>query len=99
METSSLKTLLTVAVTLCTATVFSRAAEPVDLKLPKGFVAHRLFQVPKKTQGSWVCITFDDKGRLIASDQYGGLYRLTLPPLDQGARLEIPQVDVFARRA
>ena len=26
-------------------------------------------------------MTFDDKGRMIASDQYGYLYRLTIPPI------------------
>ena len=26
-------------------------------------------------------MTFDDKGRMIASDQYGYLYRITIPPV------------------
>jgi len=49
-------------------------------QLPPGFQVELLYTVPKNEQGSWVSITFDDKGRLIASDQGNkGLYRLTLP--------------------
>lgn len=45
-----------------------------------GFQVERLFTVPKDVLGSWVCITFDHKGRLIASDQGDkGLCRVTLP--------------------
>ncbi|MBC9866984.1 MAG: hypothetical protein F7O42_03760 [Opitutae bacterium] len=47
-------------------------SEEVDLNLPEGFEAHRIYTVPVKTQGSWVCITFDPQGRLIASSQFGG---------------------------
>ncbi|MBN9119101.1 MAG: c-type cytochrome [Planctomycetes bacterium] len=43
-----------------------------------GFKVERLFTVPQKQLGSWVNITADDKGRLIASDQGGlGLVRIT----------------------
>ncbi len=41
-----------------------------------GFQVELLYSVPKGEQGSWVSLTSDDKGRLIASDQYGGLYRI-----------------------
>ena len=41
------------------------------------FKVELLYSVPKDEQGSWVSLTSDDKGRLIASDQYGGLYRIT----------------------
>ena len=45
-----------------------------------GFQVERLFTVPKDELGSWVCIAFDNKGRLIASDQGDkGLCRITLP--------------------
>lgn len=50
------------------------------LKLPKGFHAERLYSPGENEQGSWVSMTFDDKGRMIASDQFGSLYRLQLPP-------------------
>ena len=73
-------------------------SEEVDLNLPEGFEAHRIYTVPVKTQGSWVCITFDPQGRLIASSQFGGLYRLTLPPLkeDRPPLVETMDVDVGA---
>ncbi len=51
------------------------------LKLPEGFHAEHLYSPGDSAQGSWVAMTFDDKGRMIASDQYGYLYRLTIPPV------------------
>ena len=51
------------------------------LKLPDGFVAELLYSPGENEQGSWVAMTFDDKGRMITSDQYGFLYRLELPPI------------------
>lgn len=48
-----------------------------------GFQVEKLFTVPKDELGSWVCIAFDNKGRLLASDQGDkGIYRITLPPLN-----------------
>jgi putative heme-binding domain-containing protein len=35
--------------------------------------------VPRATQGSWVALCVDPKGRLIAADQNGKLYRMTPP--------------------
>ena len=34
-----------------------------------GFQVERLFTVPHDELGSWVSLTFDDKGRLIVSDE------------------------------
>jgi putative heme-binding domain-containing protein len=51
------------------------------LKLPDGFVAELLYSPGENDQGSWVAMTFDDKGRMITSDQYGFLYRLEIPPI------------------
>jgi putative heme-binding domain-containing protein len=51
------------------------------LKLPDGFVAELIYSPGENDQGSWVAMTFDDKGRMITSDQYGFLYRLELPPI------------------
>ena len=50
-----------------------------DFTLPSGFVAEEIYEVPNSEQGSWICLTVDDRGRLIASDQKGSLYRLTIP--------------------
>lgn len=51
------------------------------LKLQDGFNAEHLYSPGENGQGSWVAMTFDDKGRMIACDQYGSLYRLTIPPV------------------
>jgi putative heme-binding domain-containing protein len=57
-------------------------ATPAEsLKLAKDFKAELLYSVPKDTQGSWVNMCVDPKGRLIVSDQYGPLYRITPPPI------------------
>ncbi len=55
---------------------------PADsLQLPKGFKAELLYTVPKAEQGSWVGLTVDPKGRLLTTDQYGALYRITVPAI------------------
>ncbi|QJX01038.1 c-type cytochrome [Frigoriglobus tundricola] len=54
----------------------SKVASGTFVTLP-GFQVERLFTVPAKELGSWVNLTADDKGRLIASDQDGkGLVRI-----------------------
>lgn len=51
-------------------------------ELLPGFQVEKLFTVPKDKLGSWVCIAFDNKGRLLASDQGDkGIYRITVPAL------------------
>ena len=49
-------------------------ATPISrIKAPKGFQVELLYSVPGGEQGSWVSLCSDDKGRIYASDQYGGL--------------------------
>jgi putative heme-binding domain-containing protein len=55
------------------------------LKLPAGFRAEHLYSPSENKQGSWVAMTFDNKGRMITSDQYGFLYRLQLPGVGAGS--------------
>src|SRR5690606_24169876 len=62
------------------------------LKLPDGFVAELLYSPGENDQGSWVAMTFDDKGRMITSDQYGFLYRLELPPIGSDSSVK-PKVE------
>ena len=64
-------------------TVIPVSADPkiASLKLPAEFHADHLYSPGIHDQGSWVAMTFDDKGRMIASDQYGNLYRLTIPAI------------------
>src|SRR5690606_33583021 len=59
--------------------VFAEAAGKITL--PPGFKAELVYEVPAEAEGSWVAITPDDKGRLIASDQYGLMYRITPSPI------------------
>ena len=55
-------------------------ATPIDrIKAAKGFKVELLYSVPGDTQGSWVNLCTDNKGRLLVSDQFGGLYRITPP--------------------
>ncbi|MDP3072808.1 MAG: c-type cytochrome [Opitutaceae bacterium] len=55
-------------------------ATPVSrLKVPPGFAVELIYSVPGVEQGSWVNLCADDRGRIYASDQYGGLYRFTPP--------------------
>ena len=59
--------------------------KPVEFVLPDGFVAEQVYEVPNSKQGSWICLTTDDRGRLITSDQKGSLYRLTVPESSNGS--------------
>lgn len=52
-----------------------------SLKLQPGFHAEHLYSPYESGTGSWVSMTFDDKGRMICSDQYGALYRLQIPAI------------------
>lgn len=52
-----------------------------SLKLQPGFHAEHLYSPYESGTGSWVSMTFDDKGRMICSDQYGAMYRLEIPPI------------------
>jgi putative heme-binding domain-containing protein len=51
------------------------------LKLPDGFVAEHIYSPGEHEQGSWVGMTFDNKGRLLVTDQYGAIYRLEIPAI------------------
>lgn len=64
-----------------------------NLKVKEGFKAEMLYNVPEATQGSWVSMTVDPKGRLITSDQYGGLFRITPPAI--GAPADTTKVEAL----
>ncbi len=64
------------------------------LKLQPGFKAEHLYSPSDNKQGSWVAMAFDDKGRMITSDQYGFLYRLELPPIGSGAQPKIEKLAI-----
>lgn len=70
-------------------------ATPVkDIKVVKGFQVERLYNVPEKTQGSWVSMAVDPKGRLIVCDQYGKLHRVTPPHLGTTDGLKVEPINV-----
>jgi putative heme-binding domain-containing protein len=59
-------------------------ATPINrITVAKGFKVELLYSVPGVDQGSWVNLCTDNKGRLLVSDQFGGLYRITPPPAGQ----------------
>jgi glucose/arabinose dehydrogenase len=64
----------------------NKATPPSRIKAMKDFQVELLYSVPGGEQGSWVNLCTDPKGRILASDQYGGLYRFAPPapgqPLD-----------------
>ncbi len=63
------------------------------ISLREGFHAELLYEVPK-SQGSWVAMAFDPKGRLIVSDQDdNGVFRVTLPAA--GAAIKVDSLPGF----
>lgn len=68
------------------------ALEPAEIVLLPGFKAELLYTVPKLEQGSWVSMTVDPKGRILACDQYGALYRVTVPPVGSGDKTQVEQL-------
>ncbi len=57
----------------------NRETDIRGLSVAKGFKVETVYSVPKETQGSWVSLTIDDEGRMIASDQgEKGFFRVTL---------------------
>ncbi|MGE0757110.1 MAG: sorbosone dehydrogenase family protein, partial [Pirellulaceae bacterium] len=75
-------------------------ATPIDrIKVPAGFQVELVYSVPGSDQGSWVNLCVDPRGRIIASDQYGGLYRFTPPAPGQtltAAQVEKLPLDIRA---
>lgn len=72
----------------------NKATPPARIKPAKDFKVELLYSVPNDQKGSWVNLCLDNKGRIIASDQYGGLYRFAPPapgqPLDPAAIQKVP---------
>lgn len=67
------------------------------IQLLPGFAAELVYEVPRATQGSWVSLCEDPRGRFYVSDQHGRLFRVT--PAAPGAaptttRVEPVEVDV-----
>ena len=63
------------------------------IKLQPGFQAEHLYSPYDNKTGSWVSLAFDNKGRLLASDQYGALYRMEIPAIGAGTAAEKTKVE------
>ena len=70
--------------------------EDTQITLREGFDAELLYTVPK-SQGSWVAMAFDPRGRLLVSDQDDkGVFRVTLPEPDEPSdEIEVEAMDGF----
>lgn len=106
MKLAKIVFLLSAGLTLCaadapkgqklrTGTVIgeNKATPPERIKTAKGFKVELLYSVPIETEGSWVNLCVDNKGRIIVSDQYGGLFRFAPPAgpsLDPASIEKIP---------
>ena len=96
MKSSSILIFLSIAI--CNTAVPQSSEESryildsdTQITLPEGFDAELLYSVPK-SQGSWVAMAFDPRGRLIVSDQDDkGIFRVTLPK--EGARDSMVEVE------
>ncbi|MCA9135098.1 MAG: c-type cytochrome [Planctomycetales bacterium] len=65
---------------------------PSQFSVPKGFEVELIYEVPSDQQGSWVSLTIDPKGRLVASDQDGSLYRIDVS--GESAKVEKLDLDL-----
>lgn len=76
------------------STLSGQGAErlPSAVNAPPGFKVDLLYSVPGD-QGSWVALAVDDKGRMLASDQYGGIYRFALPAVSSGLVTGVEKLD------
>src|SRR5262245_2660931 len=91
--TTLLCTLLVgISQSLCAQSGTASALAAANIKSAKDFKVDLLYTVPKDREGSWVAMCTDPKGRLTVSDQYGKLYRLTLPPPNT---LDAPRVETI----
>ena len=87
-------TLVSVSCDNDTATERSGNPKLSKLKLPADFQVDHLYSPSENDQGSWVAMTFDDRGRLITSDQYGALYRMELTPVGTDALSSVERLDI-----
>ncbi|MGY8768204.1 MAG: c-type cytochrome [Pirellulales bacterium] len=71
-----------------------QATDPATMNIKEGFKVELLYSVPKETQGSWVNLCVDPKGRLIVSDQYGKLYRVTPQAIGTQDEIKIEPINV-----
>ena len=76
-------------------------AVPPELNLPDGFAYDYLYSPSNEDQGTWVALTFDDKGRLYASDQHGAIYKIEMgsAPLGKKPKMRVDSLDLRIGKA
>lgn len=73
----------------------SLAAGSNGFRVPPGFQVEKLFTLPKEELGSWVCLTVDPKGRILASDQGNkGICRITPSPIGSKEPTKVELLDL-----
>jgi glucose/arabinose dehydrogenase len=72
----------------------TEATAPSAIQVAAGFKVELLYTVPKEEQGSWVALAVDPKGRITAGDQYGGLYRITPPPVGTSTGTKVEKLAI-----
>ncbi len=79
MTSTRIITFIAASLTIASPLHANKIQKVSEITVQEGFKVEKLYQVAQG-QGSWVAMTWDDQGRLITSDQYGGLFRVTLEP-------------------
>jgi len=64
------------------------------LELLPGFKAEMIYKVPREEKGSWVSLTVDDQGRLIASSQLKHMFRITPPAHGSDEKAKVEKIDL-----
>ncbi|GGW46369.1 c-type cytochrome [Arenibacter certesii] len=65
-----------------------------NIHVQDGFIVEKLYSPSDNEQGSWVSITKDNKGRLIASDQYGALYYIEVPKIGSKTPIKVDSIPI-----
>lgn len=71
-----------------------KTAAAGKLELLPGFKAEMIYKVPREEKGSWVSLTVDPQGRLIASSQLKRMFRITPPAPGSGKMAEVEKIDL-----
>ena len=86
--------LVALAINSAHSTAQDSGTSKSEFRTLPGFEVELIHKVEKDTEGSWVAICVDPNGRLITSDQYGKLYRVTLGTGNDQAKIEQLKVDI-----
>ena len=84
--------LIVVAIWTSSTAHAQKAVPANNIQVRAGFAVERVYQVKGATEGSWVAMCFDDKGRIYASSEGNqGLFRITPPAIgtDEECKVEL----------